>query len=61
MLYHYGESTGGGHFTVDVFHPIGSGNSGEIWLHIDNEAVSPMRHADVFGKHSTERAADEAQ
>jgi hypothetical protein len=32
--------------------------TGEIWLHIDNEAVRSMRHEDVFGEHGTERAAD---
>ena len=58
VLYHHGESAGGGHYTVDVLHPNGDGDIGEVWLHIDDEAVSPMRHEDVFGD-GTKRAADE--
>jgi ubiquitin carboxyl-terminal hydrolase 10 len=59
ILYHHGESAGSGHYTVDILHPNGDGDSGEGWLHIDDETVNPMRHEDVFGEHSTERAADE--
>ena len=59
VLYHHGESAGSGHYTVDVLHPNGGGHTGEVWLHIDNEAVTPMQHEDVFGEHDTERAADE--
>jgi len=60
VLYHHGESAGSGHYTVDVLqvHPNGDGDTGEGWLHIDNEAVSLMRHEDVFREHGTERAAD---
>ena len=58
VLYHHGESAGGGHYTVDVLHPNGDGDTGG-WLHIDDEAVSPMRHEDVFGEHGIERTADE--
>jgi ubiquitin carboxyl-terminal hydrolase 10 len=58
-LYHHGRSAGSGHYTVDVLHPSGDGDIGEVWLHIDNEAVSAMRHEDVFWEHGTERAADE--
>jgi ubiquitin carboxyl-terminal hydrolase 10 len=59
VLYHHGESAGSGHYTVDVLHPNGNGDTGEGWLHIDNEVVSPMRHEDVFREHGSERAADE--
>ncbi len=52
ILYHHGEYAGSGHYTVDVR------NTGEVWLHIDNETVTQMRHQDVFGEHSTERASD---
>jgi ubiquitin carboxyl-terminal hydrolase 10 len=58
VLYHHGESAGSGRYTVDVLHSNGDGDTGEDWLHIDNEAVSPMRHEDVFWEHSAERAAD---
>ena len=59
VLYHHGESAGGGHYTVDVLHQnVDSGS--EVWLHIDDEEVSPMRHEDVFGEHGAERAADRA-
>ena len=49
VLYHHGESAGSGHYTVDVLHPNGDSGSGEAWLHIDDEAVSAVRHEDVFG------------
>jgi hypothetical protein len=49
VLYHHGESAGGGHYTVDVLHPNENSSSGEGWLHIDDEAVSMVRYEDVFG------------
>ncbi|KAI0264998.1 hypothetical protein BGY98DRAFT_1038398 [Russula aff. rugulosa BPL654] len=48
VLYHHGESAGSGHI-----------RAGEVWLHIDDEAVTRMRHEDVFGEHGTERSDDE--
>jgi ubiquitin carboxyl-terminal hydrolase 10 len=59
ILYHHGESAGSGHYTVDVLRPDGDSDTGEVWLHIDDETVSPMQHEDVFGEHGKERAADE--
>ena len=56
VLYHHGESSGSGHYSVDVLHPNGDGDT---WLHINDEIVSPIRHEDVFGKYGTERATDE--
>jgi ubiquitin carboxyl-terminal hydrolase 10 len=58
VLYHHGESAGSGHYTVDVLHPNGDGDTGEVWLHIDNEAVRPMQHEDVFREYGIERAND---
>ena len=60
VLYHHGESAGSGHYSVDVLHRNGNGDTGtgEVWLHIDNEVVNPMRHEDVFGVDS-ERSVDE--
>jgi ubiquitin carboxyl-terminal hydrolase 10 len=58
VLYHHGESAGSGHYTVDVLHPNGDGDTGEDWLHIDDEAVTRIGHKDVFGDHG-ERVADE--
>jgi ubiquitin carboxyl-terminal hydrolase 10 len=55
VLYHHGESAGSGHYTVDVLHPNRDGDTGDSWLH---EAVTPMRHEDVFWEHGVERAAD---
>ena len=55
LLYHHDESVGGGHYTVDVLHPNGGSDTGEVWLYINDEAVSPIRHKDVFG---TEREDD---
>ena len=59
VLYHHGESADSGRYTVDILHPNGDGDTGEVWLHINNETVSLLRHKDVFGEHGTERAADE--
>jgi ubiquitin carboxyl-terminal hydrolase 10 len=58
VLYHHGESAGSGHYTVDVLHPNGDSDSGEAWLHIDDETVSAVRHEDVFGDHDNERVDD---
>jgi ubiquitin carboxyl-terminal hydrolase 10 len=58
VLYHHGESAGVGHYTVDVLHPSGDSGSGEAWLHIDDEAVSVVRHEDVFGGYGNERVDD---
>jgi ubiquitin carboxyl-terminal hydrolase 10 len=55
VLYHHGEPTGNGHYTVDVFHPNGAGGSGEGWLHIDDETVNAVQHEDVFGEHGIGR------
>lgn len=58
VLYHHGESASCGHYTVDVLHLNGDDDTGEVWLHVDNEAVTPMRHEDMFGERGTEPAAD---
>lgn len=54
VLYHHGESAGSGHYTVDVLRPNEDGDSGETWLHIDDESVSAVRNEDVFGGHDNE-------
>jgi len=58
VLYHHGESAYSGHYTVDVLHPNGDGDSGEAWLHIEDEAVSVVRHEDVFEGHDNEPVDD---
>ena len=58
VLYHHGESAGGGHYTVDVLHQNGDSSSGEAWLHIDDEAVGALRHEDVFEGQENERVDD---
>ena len=57
VLYHHGESASSGHYSVDVVNPNedSSSWSGEAWLHIDDEAVSPVRHEDVFWGHENDR------
>jgi ubiquitin carboxyl-terminal hydrolase 10 len=58
VLYHHGEFAHSGHYSVDVFHPNRDSGSGEAWLHIDDEAVSAVRHEDVFGGHENELGDD---
>ena len=58
VVYHHGESAGGGHYTVDVLHPNEDSSSGEAWLHIDDDVVSTVRHEDVFGGHDGKQVDD---
>jgi ubiquitin carboxyl-terminal hydrolase 10 len=55
VLYHHDESTGSGHYTVDVLHSSGDTSSGDSWMRIDDEVVSAVRHDDVFGVHDNEQ------
>ena len=55
VLYHHGESAGNGHYTVDVLHSNGDGGGEEVWLNIDDEAVSAVGNEVVFGEHDDER------
>ena len=52
VLYHHGKSANGGHYTVDVL------DGADAWLHIDDEAVSAVRHEDVFGGHDNDGMDD---
>jgi ubiquitin carboxyl-terminal hydrolase 10 len=52
VLYHHGESAGSGHYTVDVIHHSGGE---DVWLNIDDEAVSTVGYEDVFGEHDNGR------
>jgi ubiquitin carboxyl-terminal hydrolase 10 len=58
VLYHHGKSGVEGHYTVDVLHPNAHADGGDVWLHIDDETVSTLRHEDVFGRHDNERVDD---
>ena len=51
VLYHHSESAGSGHCTVDVdvLHSNGDGDAGEVWLHVNEEVVTWLRHEDMFG------------
>ena len=55
VLYHHGESTGSGHYTVDVLHQNRNDGNEEDWLHIDDESVKAVGHEDVFGGDDNER------
>ena len=59
ILYHHGESASSGHYTVDFLHQNGDGDTGEVWMHIDNEIVSRIGYEDVFGDNGTREVADE--
>jgi hypothetical protein len=45
---------------VDVLHPNAHDDrgGGDVWLHIDDETVSTLRHEDVFERHDNERVDD---
>ena len=58
VLYHHGKSAGSGQYTVDLLHQSGEADSREAWLRIDDEAVSTVRHEDVFGGHGNEQVSD---
>ena len=60
VLYHCGESASGGHYSIDVLHSDGDGGNGEVWLRIDDEAVSAARHEDVFGGNGTATDLEQA-
>ena len=59
VLYQHSEAAGRGHYTVDMLHPNDDSGGGEAWLHVDDEAVSAVRHEEVFGCHDNERADDQ--
>ena len=58
VLYYHGESTGSGHYSVDVPHLSGDDGGREAWLHIEDEAASTVQHEDVFGDHGDEQVDD---
>jgi ubiquitin carboxyl-terminal hydrolase 10 len=58
VLYHHGKFAGGGHYTVDVLRPNAYGDSGDVWLHIDDETVSMLRHEEVFWRYDNEQTDD---
>ena len=55
VLYHHGVSESEGRYTIDVLHP---NRNNEVWLHIDDETVSAVRHEDVFRTNEDKRADD---
>ncbi|KAJ3817905.1 hypothetical protein F5880DRAFT_1492205 [Lentinula raphanica] len=56
VIYHHGLSAEGGHYTIDVLHPLPSlssspsslSSSTSSWIHIDDDLVTPISPADVF-------------
>ena len=58
VLYRHGESASSGHYTIDVLHQDEDSRRGEAWLHIDDEAMSAVKHEDVFRVHSNELGDD---
>lgn len=60
VLYHHGESTGNGHYTVDVRHPDTEGGSSDVWQHIDDETVNiHLDLKDEFPESYRARARDQ--
>ncbi|KAJ3756025.1 hypothetical protein EV360DRAFT_72358 [Lentinula raphanica] len=53
VIYHHGLSAEGGHYTIDVLHPLPSvsssaSSSASSWTRIDDDIVMPISPADVF-------------
>ncbi|KAJ3769790.1 hypothetical protein FB446DRAFT_199391 [Lentinula raphanica] len=56
VIYHHGLSAEGGHYTIDVLHPLPSllsspsslSSSTSSWIRIDDDLVTPISPADVF-------------
>ncbi len=59
VLYHHGEFTSSGHYTVDVLDPNTEGGSRDVWLHIDDETVDKVHLEDEFPAHYKARARDQ--
>ena len=61
VLYHHGQSAGGGHYTLDVLHPNRNSDPRakprEGWIRIDDELVSDLRTEDVFQPDFDDRCA----
>lgn len=61
VVYHHGQSAGGGHYTLDVLHPNRNADlsikAREGWIRIDDELVSDLRTQDVFGSDLDDRCA----
>ena len=51
ILYHYSKLADSRHYTVDVdvLHSNRDSDAGEVWLHINDEAVTWLRPKNVFG------------
>ena len=51
VVYHQGESADSGHYTVNIRYLNGDCDTEDVWLHIDDEAVSPMQDVPLFREH----------
>ena len=59
VLYHHGESTGSGKYTIDVLHQNEDGiGSEEAWLRFDDEVVIAVQHDDVFRSQDNNERGD---
>jgi ubiquitin C-terminal hydrolase len=59
VLYHHGEFTGSGHYTVDVLDSNKDGGSNDVWLHIDNETMNKVHLEDKFPEGYKTQARDQ--
>ena len=55
MLNHHGSSATGGHYTLDVLHPVPRDEGSEGWIRIDDEFVQNVCAGDL----STKDAGDD--
>jgi len=47
IVYHHGQSATGGHYTLDIHHPV-AGHQHEPWLRVDDDLVRRVRPDAVF-------------
>ena len=56
VVYHQVESVDGGHYTVNIRYSNGDSDTGDVWRHISDKAVSRMQDVPLFREH-VERVA----
>ena len=51
VVYHQSESADDGHYTVNIRYPKGDSDTGDVWQHINDKAVSRLQDVPLFREH----------